>query len=139
VEQDVLVNRWNFSGCYGETDADYHGELLGNFCNQAEKVIELLNASCEMLDLTSLILPASTLEASCHQLGLESMALTLGQIGRAVHDRNSRAIRWLLASLSQEYVTLSLTVEELQAAPSSPSARDVMSSSAHSNSLVVGR
>jgi hypothetical protein len=111
VDGEVQIDRRNLAGSYSEGDADHRHEVLLTFCDQAEKVIELLNASCETDDLTVLIRPTSRLRASCQQLGLDSMVLTLGQIGRAAQDRNPRAIRWLLTSLGQEYMTISLTMQ----------------------------
>ena len=112
VDREVQIDRRNLPGSYGDGDVDYRHEVLLTFCDQAEKVIELLNASCETHDLTVLILPTSRLRANCQRLGLEGMAFTLGQIERAAQDRNPRAIRWLLTSLGQEYMTISGTMQE---------------------------
>ncbi len=99
-------------GSYNESDSEYQGEVLLTFCGQAEKVIELLHGSCDAHNLPALIPAVSRLELSCRRLGAENMALTLGQVRFAAEEKNSRAVRWLLTSLSQEYATVSSTIPE---------------------------
>jgi hypothetical protein len=89
-------------------------EVLLTFCGQAERVIELLHRSYEAHDLAALIPPISRLELSCQQLGADGMALTLGQVKSAAREVNSKTLRWLITSLSQEYATLSSMVQELR-------------------------
>jgi len=107
--QDAQID--GLAGQLSESDGDQR-ELVQTFCTHAETVIEFLHGACDDHDSTSTVLRISRLQASCRQLGLDAMVLTLGQIRQAAQEMNSRAIRWLLANLSQEYMNVRLSMPD---------------------------
>ncbi len=96
---------------YNETDSEYQLETSLILHDQVEKVIDLLHRGCDTRNLTALIPAVSTLQLRCQHLGFETIALTLGQIGYAAQQENTKAIRWLLATLSQEYILVDAAMQ----------------------------
>ena len=99
-------------GNSSQEEVEHGSEVHVTFCDHAEKVIELLHRSCETQNLAALIPASSRLELSARQVGADGMAFTLGQIICAAQETNPKVVRWLLASLSQEYATVSSTMQE---------------------------
>ena len=97
---------------HNERDDEYAPQVLLSFCNQAERVFELIHGACETRNLAALIPPIARLERSCLQLGHDHMAFTLGQVRHAAAEMNQRALRWLATTLHQEYATVSAALQD---------------------------